>query len=83
MERWNEFLRAVGENAAFLVVVLLIAAALMGIAYGLEYLIAKKTGISRKKMSVKKMAVIAMMSAIAMVVMLFEFPIPFFGAAVL
>lgn len=77
MERWNEFLRAVGENAAFLVVVLLIAAALMGIAYGLEYLIAKKTGISRKKMSVKKMAVIAMMSAIAMVVMLFEFPIPF------
>lgn len=77
MEQWNSFLETVGENLTFLAVVFLIAAGLIGLAYGLERMIAHKSGVAYQKLSVRKMAVIGMMAAIAMILMWFEFPLPF------
>lgn len=77
MEQWNSFLETVGENLTFLAVVFIIAAGLIGLSYGLERMIAHRSGIAYQKLSVKKMAAIGMMAAIAMILMWFEFPLPF------
>lgn len=77
MDAWNDFLKTVGENLSFLAVVFLIAALLIGISYGLERAIARQRGTAYQRLSVKKMAAVGMMAAIAMILMLFEFPLPF------
>ncbi len=77
MEQWSNFLKTVGENLTFLAVVFCVAAALIGVSRGLEIIIGRHKGVGYEKLSVKKIAVIGMMAAIAMILMLFEFPIPF------
>lgn len=79
MEKWKALWTTAKENAGFLVICVLIVAAILGAAYAAEYLIAKKHGEkrNREKMKIHRMALIAMLSAIAVVLMLFEVPVWF------
>ncbi len=67
------------ENIGFLLVSLLIVALIFGAAYGAECFFAKKNGTSRKneRLKVHRMTLIALLSAIAFVLMLFDFPLWF------
>lgn len=77
MEQLSIFFKTVGENMAFLAVVCCITGVLIGGTRGLEFIMDRRLGRTYGKFSVKKIAVVGMMAAIAMVLMLFEFPIPF------
>lgn len=65
------------DNAVFVVQVIFIAAALVAIAYGAEKLAGKRNHDTERILSTRKIAMIGAFSAIAAVLMLFEFPVPF------
>lgn len=70
------------ENLGFLLLCVLIVGAIIALAYVSEVVIAKKRGVVRReeKFKIKRLVIIAMLSAIAIVLMLFEFPLPFLPA---
>lgn len=70
---WNSVLENVERVVEFLVVVI----ALFAVAYIIEKLAQKKRGEKVKMLSTRKMAMIGMFSAIAMILHLFDFPLPF------
>jgi len=70
---WNSVLENVERVVEFLVVVI----ALFVVAYIIEKLAQKKRGEKVKMLSTRKMAMIGMFSAIAMILHLFDFPLPF------
>ena len=65
------------ENAVFVLVSVGIAAGLVLRAYGAEKLVKKKNGDTQRVLTTRKIAMIGVFSAIAGVLMLFEFPVPF------
>lgn len=65
------------ENAVFVLVSIGIAAALFLIAYLTEKGIKKRNEDTERVLSTRKIAIIGVFSAIAAVLMLFEFPVPF------
>lgn len=65
------------DNAVFVLEVIFIAAALVAIAYGAEKLAKKRNQDTERILSTRKIAMIGAFSAIAAVLMLFEFPVPF------
>ena len=65
------------ENLVFVLQFLGITVALFVLALLLEKLAQKRSGVHGKLLTVRKMALIAMFSAIATVLMLFEIPLPF------
>ena len=73
----KELIQNVMENLAF---VLEFAAVILGVfllALLLEKAAARKRGIKERVFTVRKMAMIGMFSAIAMILHLFDFPVPF------
>lgn len=70
---WNSILENVGRVVEFLIVVI----ALFAVAFIIEKLAQKKRGEKVKMLSTRKMAMIGMFSAIAMILHLFDFPLPF------
>ncbi len=70
---WNSVLENAWRVAEFLVVVV----ALFAVAYLIEKLAQKKRGEIGKILTTRKMAMIGMFSAIAMILHLFDFPLPF------
>ena len=70
---------AVAENAGFVVFSIFIVVVLVAVAKAGESLADKKNGRLKEKRTQKtrRMVIIAMLSAIAVVLMLFEFPLPF------
>lgn len=70
---WNSVLENVERVVEFLIVVI----ALFAVAYIIEKLAQKKRGEKVKMLSTRKMAMIGMFSAIAMILHLFDFPLPF------
>lgn len=70
---------AVAENAGFVFFSILIVAVMIAVAKVAEYAADKKNDrLREKKMQrTRRMVIIAMLSAIAVVLMLFEFPLPF------
>lgn len=83
MDKFFEALQGLGkatlENAGFVIVSILCVTALILAAKIGEYLADMKNGQGKEKRTQKtrRMVVIAMLSAIAVVLMLFEFPLPF------
>lgn len=79
MESLNKLAEVAKGNVGFLVICVTIVAAIILTAYGTELLIAKKTGTKRKneKLKVRRMAIIAVLSAISVVLMLFKLPLWF------
>lgn len=73
----NNLFQSVADNLLYVLGFLLVIAALFVVAYLLEKAAQKKNGISEKMFNTRKTAVIGMFSAIAAILMLFEFPLPF------
>lgn len=65
------------DNAVFVVVSVGIAAALFVIAYLTEKMIKQKNGDTERILTTRKIAMIGVFSAIAMVLYLLDFPVPF------
>lgn len=67
------------ENVGFLLVSVLIVALILGAAYGAEFYLAKKNHTTRRndRLKVHRMTLIALLSAIAFVLMMFDFPLWF------
>lgn len=75
--KMNNLFQSVADNLLYVLGFLLVIAALFVVAYLLEKAAQKKNGISEKMFNTRKTAVIGMFSAIAAILMLFEFPLPF------
>ena len=73
----KELLQNVMDNALFVLEFLLIIGALFVVAVIVEKLAAKKKGTKDKIFTTRKVAMIGMFSAISMILMLFEVPLPF------
>lgn len=73
----NGLWTSVKDNVVFVLVSVGIAAALMLIAYTAEKAIKKRNHDTERVLSTRKIAMIGVFSAIAAVLMLFEFPLPF------
>lgn len=73
----NGFLESVKENAVFVAQVLAIFLVLILVAYVVEKIAQKRSGVKEKIFTTRKVAMVGMFSAIAMILMLLEFPVPF------
>lgn len=67
----------VAEHAAYVLSFFAIIVILFAVAFLLEKAAQKKNGISEPMFSTRKMAMIGMFSAVAMILHLFDFPLPF------
>lgn len=73
----NGLLQSIQENVVFLLEFLAVICALFLAAYGAEKWAKKVSGDTERVLSTRKIAVIGVFSAIAAVLMLFDFPVPF------
>jgi riboflavin transporter FmnP len=73
----RDLFQSVVENAVFVAEFFMIIVGLILVAVLIEKAADKKMGVSRKFLNTRKVAMIGMFSAIAMVLMLFELPMPF------
>ncbi|MBE5962386.1 MAG: ECF transporter S component [Lachnospiraceae bacterium] len=79
MENLSKLMDVARSNIGFLLICVGIIAAVILSAYAAEAAIAKKRGVPRKnsKLKVRRLTIIAMLSAISIVLMLFEIPLGF------
>ena len=72
-------LETIQKNIEFVGISILLMVIVFAVARGSEILIEKKTGIrfTSEKTKVNKTVIMAMLSAIAVILMYFDFPIPF------
>lgn len=73
----NGLLQSIQENVVFVLEFLGVIAAIFIVAYGAEKWAKKVSGDKERVLSTRKITVIGMFSAIAAILMLFEFPVPF------
>lgn len=73
----SKLLETAAGNVAFVLSFLAVIVCIFLVAFGLEKLAQKKTGVTEKVFSTRKMAVIGMFSALSAVLMLFEIPLFF------
>lgn len=73
----NELFQNVAENGLYVLSFLLIILGLFLVAVMLEKVAQKKNGVKEPIFGVRKVAMIGMFSAVAMILMLFDFPLPF------
>ncbi len=73
----NGLLQSIYENAVFMLEFLVVILCLFLMAYGAEKWAKKVSGDKERVLSTRKVTVIGMLSAIAAVLMLFDFPVPF------
>lgn len=73
----NGVLKGIMENTVFLLEFMGVVVAMFVVAYILEKFIQKRRGVKEKILNTRKIAMIGVFSAIAMILMLFEFPLPF------
>ena len=73
----SDLIENVTKNVIFLLEFIAVVAALFVVAYFAEKLAQKKAGVKEKIFTTKKIAMIGMFSAIASILMLFEFQVPF------
>lgn len=76
---WAALGESVKNNIEFVLISLLMMVCVYLIAFVFERIIEKKTGVkfATEKTRVNKLVIMAMMSAVAVVLMYFDFPIPF------
>lgn len=73
----NGLLQSVVDNVTFVLVCIVVAAGLFAVAYTAEKHAYKKNGITERILSTRKIAMIGLFSAIAVILHIFDFPIPF------
>lgn len=83
IETMQKTLASVQENLVFILVSLLMVVVVYFAAFGCEKLIEKKNNIkfSSEKTKINKLVIMAMLAAIAVVLMFFEFPLTFIAPA--
>ena len=72
----NDLFKQAAENIGFVLVFALVIVGVFALAYVAYLLILKKKGVKEKIITTRKIAMIGMFSAIAGILMLFEFPLP-------
>ena len=81
VQKWgqimNNLMQSVTENLIFVLEFLGIVALMFAVAYGAEKAAKKRNGDTERVLSTRKIAVIGVFSAIAFLLMLLEFPVPF------
>jgi len=79
MTNLGKLFEQVKDNVVFILISIIIMVAVFAIAKVSEKLIEKKTGVkfNQAKTRINRMTVIAMLSALAFILMFFEFPVPF------
>lgn len=75
--KMNGLVKSVTENMVFVLQFLLVIAALFVVAILIQKLADKKRGIKRKLLNTRMIAVVGMFSAIATVLHILDFPLPF------
>ncbi|MCR5255878.1 MAG: ECF transporter S component [Acetatifactor sp.] len=73
----RDLLSNVAQNAAFVLEFLAIIAILFVVAFVLERIAAKKNDVKEPIFTTRKIAMIGMFSAVSVILMLFEIPLPF------
>jgi riboflavin transporter FmnP len=72
----NDLFKQAAENIGFVMVFALVIVGVFALAYVAELLIQKRRGVKEKVFTTRKVAMIGMFSAVAGIMMLFEFPLP-------
>lgn len=84
MKEWLETLKntgsAIAENTGFFLAGIAVVALILAVARGTEILADRRNRRTKKKDGTRKMVTISMLSAIAVILMLFEVPLPFLPA---
>jgi riboflavin transporter FmnP len=73
----NNLLTSIADNAGYVVVFLLLIAAMFVVAKVAEKLVAKKTGDDGSALTTRKVVIIGLFSAISAILMIFEIPVFF------
>lgn len=73
----NGLLQSVVDNVTFVLVCIVVAAGLFAAAYAAEKYAYRKNGITERILSTRKIAMIGLFSAIAVILHMFDFPILF------
>ena len=73
----NGLLQSIADNVTFVLVCILVAGGLFVAAYAAERYVYKRDGIKERILSTRKIAMIGLFSAIAVILHIFDFPIPF------
>ncbi len=76
MGTFSDLVQQAADNVSFILVSIVVVAVIFILAYFAERLIQKKRGVEEKIFTTRKIAMIGMFSAIAGVLMLFEFSVP-------
>ena len=73
----NGLLQSIMDNLMFVLVCIIVAGGLFVVAYAAERYVYKRDGITERILSTRKIAMIGLFSAIAVILHMFDFPIPF------
>lgn len=73
----NGLLQSIADNATFVLVCVGVAVGLFAIAYAAEKYVYKRDGITERILSTRKITMIGLFSALAVILHIFDFPIPF------
>ncbi|MCX4341279.1 MAG: ECF transporter S component [Lachnospiraceae bacterium] len=73
----NGLLQSIADNVIFVIVCVSVAAALFLIAYGTEKAMQKKSGVKERILTTRKITMIGLFSALAVILHMLDFPIPF------
>lgn len=73
----NGLLQSIADNVAFVLVCAGVAVGLFLVAYAAEKYVYKRDGITERILSTRKITMIGLFSALAVILHIFDFPIPF------
>lgn len=73
----NGLLQSIADNVTFVLVCAGVAAGLFAIAYGAEKYVYRRDGITERILSTRKITMIGLFSALAVIMHIFDFSIPF------
>ena len=73
----NGLLQSIADNVVFVLVCAGVAAALFLIAYGAEKTVQKKNGVTERILTTRKITMIGLFSALAVILHMLDFPVPF------
>ena len=73
----NGLLQSIADNVLFVLVSVVVAAALFLIAYGTEKQVQKRNGVRERILTTRKITMIGLFSALAVILHMLDFPVPF------
>lgn len=73
----NGLLQSIADNVIFVLVCAGVAAALFLIAYGTEKAVQRKNGMTERILTTRKITMIGLFSALAVILHMLDFPVPF------